>query len=238
MAELAGELLVSESTIRRDLDALAREGKLERKYGGAMLVAGSRAVTTDSGAAEGNMLLESRQDLVLRLRVATAAAALVSDGDVVVLDIGLTTPLVARALRGRPITIITSNLAVLDEVRYDESVEVVLLGGVLRRNYQSLVGPLAEQIVEHLSADLMFVSCTGVRGHRVVDNMAVEVPIKRALLDAAQKRVLLATEEKFPGTGAMRICDLAEIDVLVTTAGIPAEDLANRRASGREVIVA
>ena len=65
------------------------------------------------------------------------------------LDIGSTTPLVARELRGRPVTIITSNLAVLDEVRGDDAVELVLLGGVLRRNQQSLVGPLAEQVVGH-----------------------------------------------------------------------------------------
>ncbi|MFD0444066.1 DeoR/GlpR family DNA-binding transcription regulator [Streptomyces rhizosphaericus] len=65
----------------------------------------------------------------------------------------------------------------LDELRDDDAVRLVMLGGVLRRNYQSLVGSLTEQALRQVSADLLFLSCTGVRpnGH-VVDNMAVEAP--------------------------------------------------------------
>ncbi|MFT4044428.1 MAG: DeoR/GlpR family DNA-binding transcription regulator [Gordonia sp. (in: high G+C Gram-positive bacteria)] len=236
VAELAQALNVSESTVRRDLDILAKAGELERSYGGAMLTRGSRATTTDAGTPEAPMS-PHRDDLPIRMAIATEAAGLVSDGEVVVLDIGSTTPLVARLLRGRPVTIITSNLAVLDEVRDDSEVELVLLGGVLRRNYQSLVGPLAEQIISQLSADVMFLSCTGVRSGRVVDNMAVEVPIKQALVAASQRIVLLASEHKFPGTGAMRLCDLDDIDVLITSAGTPAEELSAARESGRKVVV-
>lgn len=144
----------------------------------------------------------------------------------------------ARELRGRPVTVITSNLAVLDEIRDDDTVEVVLLGGVLRRNQQSLVGPLTEQLIGQLSADLMFLSCTGVRGGRVVDNMAVEAPIKQALIAASQRIVLLASEVKFPGTGALRLCTLDEVDVLITTSGTPEDEIAKRREAGRKVIVA
>ena len=201
MVQLAEALGVSESTIRRDLDILAKGGQLERLYGGAMLTPGSRANITDSGGVEDPFVSETRADFELRRRMAAEAAALVDDGDVVVLDIGSTTPLVARELRGRPVTIITSNLAVLDEVRGDDAVELVLLGGVLRRNQQSLVGPLAEQVVGQLSADVIFLSCTGVRGGRVLDNMAVEAPIKQALIAASHRIVLLASEIKFPGSG-------------------------------------
>jgi DeoR/GlpR family transcriptional regulator of sugar metabolism len=238
VVQLAEALGVSESTIRRDLDALARSGQLERLYGGAMLTQGSRANITDSGVVEDPFISEARPDLELRRRMAIEAARLVGDGEVVVLDIGSTTQLVARELRGRPVTIITSNLAVLDEVRDDEVVELVLLGGVLRRNQQSLVGPLAEQVVGHLSADVMFLSCTGVRGGRVLDNMAVEAPIKHALIAASQRIVLLASELKFPGSGALRLCSLDEVDVLITTPGTPEDEIAQRREAGRKVIVA
>ena len=144
----------------------------------------------------------------------------------------------ARELRGRPVTIITSNLAVLDEVRGDDAVELVLLGGVLRRNQQSLVGPLAEQVLGQLSADVMFLSCTGVRGGRVLDNMAVEAPIKQAMIAASQRIVLLASELKFPGSGALRLCSLDEVDVLITTPGTPEEEISERREGGGKVIVA
>jgi len=238
VVQLAEALGVSESTIRRDLDILAKGGQLERLYGGAVLTQGSRANITDSGSVEDPFISERRADLELRQRMAKEAARLVNDGDVVVLDIGSTTQLVARALRGRPVTIITSNLAVLDEVRDDDSVELVLLGGVLRRNQQSLVGPLAEQVIGQLSADMMFLSCTGVRGGRVLDNMAVEAPIKHALIAASQRIVLLASEIKFPGSGALRLCSLDEVDVLITTPGTPEDDIASRREAGRKVIVA
>jgi DeoR/GlpR family transcriptional regulator of sugar metabolism len=238
VVQLAEALGVSESTIRRDLDILAKGGQLERLYGGAMLTQGSRANITDSGGVEDPFVSETRADFELRRRMAVEAATLVGDGDVVVLDIGSTTPLVARELRGRPVTIITSNLAVLDEVRGDDAVELVLLGGVLRRNQQSLVGPLAEQVVGHLSADVMFLSCTGVRGGRVLDNMAVEAPIKHALIAASHRIVLLASEVKFPGSGALRLCTLDEVDVLITTPGTPEEEIAQRREAGGKVIVA
>jgi len=113
-----------------------------------------------------------------------------------------------------------------------------VLGGVLRRNQQSLVGPLAEQVLGQLSADVMFLSCTGVRGGRVLDNMAVEAPIKHALIAASHRIVLLASELKFPGSGALRLCSLDEVDVLITTPGTPEEEIAQRRENGRKVIVA
>lgn len=238
VVQLADQLLVSESTIRRDLDALAHDGKLERKYGGAILTSGSRANITDSGREEISVSRDRDRDHDLRMRLAEAAAAEVTDGDIIVLDIGLTTPLVARALRGRPVTVVTANLEVLDEVRGDDAIDVVLLGGVLRRNYQTLVGPLTQDAIEHLNADIMFLSCTGVRGGYVLDNMAVEAPIKTALIAASTRTVLLAHENKFPGTGGMRICNLDDVHTVITTEGNSSEEVLRRRESGRKVIVA
>ena len=87
-----------------------------------------------------------------------------------------------------------------------------MLGGVLRRNYRSFVGSLTQFALTQVSADLVFLSCTGVRpsGH-VVDNMAVEAPIKQAMISRGRPVVLLATEAKFPGTGALRLCALADV---------------------------
>jgi DeoR/GlpR family transcriptional regulator of sugar metabolism len=93
--------------------------------------------------------------------MAAKAVEMIADDSVVLLDIGTSTALIARRLRGRPATVITSNLAVLDELRGDNSVRLVLLGGVLRRNYQSLVGSLTELTLGRLSADIVFLGCTG-----------------------------------------------------------------------------
>ena len=72
----------------------------------------------------------------------------------------------------------------------------------------------------------------------MLDNMAVEAPIKQALIAASQRIVLLASEIKFPGSGALRLCCLDDVDVLITTPGAPEDDIASRREAGRKVIVA
>jgi DeoR/GlpR family transcriptional regulator of sugar metabolism len=235
--QLAEDLDVSESTIRRDLNYLDQNGELVRAYGGAVL--SPRTTVGQDGQSAAERTFDLDQDLPLKQRVATSAAALVHEGDVVILDIGTTTPLVAEHLRGRDITVITTNLAVFDVLRDDDAVRLILLGGVVRRNYRSLVGSITELALGEVSADLLFLSCTGVRpiGH-VVDNMAVEAPIKRAMIAAAARTVLLATEKKFPGTGALRLCSLADIDTLVTTEGAPQGTLDYCRNVGGKVIIA
>ena len=241
VSSLSRRFAVSESTIRRDLQVLDRNGELVRTHGGAV-----SSGPLPGPAAPGNpppvevpFQMGSAADLDLKQRVACAGAGLVADGEVVLLDIGTTTALVARELRGRDVTVITSNLGVLDELRGDDAVRLVLLGGVVRRNYQTLVGSLTIGALEQVSADVAFLSCTGVRTNgRVVDNMAVEVPIKKSLVEAADRVVLLATEAKFPGTGSLRVCSLTDVDVLVTTTGADSSTLAICRDAGRKVVVA
>lgn len=229
VAELASQVDVSEATVRRDLAELDANGELVRTYGGAM----------PSTAHEKSFYSSLDDDHANKEAVARAAAGLVPEDGVVVLDIGTTTSLIARHLRGRSVTVITSNLGVFDELREDEAVKLVLLGGVLRRNFQSLVGPLTEAMFAQLSADICFLSCTGVRsnGH-VLDDMAVEVPIKQAMIQAAAHTVLVAPETKFPGQGSLRISTLDSIDTLVTTAGAPQEAQNMVWRAGGKVVLA
>jgi DeoR/GlpR family transcriptional regulator of sugar metabolism len=227
---LAERLSVSESTIRRDLNLLDRNGELIRTYGGAAMT---------PRAPEEPFDVHAPHDSAMKHAMAEHAATLVPDDSVVLLDIGTTTPLIARQLRGRPVTVITSNVAVLDELRDDDAVRLVLLGGVLRRNYRSLVGSLTQTALRQVSADLLFLSCTGVRanGH-VVDDMAVEAPIKQAMIEAADRVVLVASEAKFPGSGSFRLCSLSDVDTLVTTAGAdPATVDPYRHAGGKVMLV-
>ncbi|TPQ17525.1 DeoR/GlpR family DNA-binding transcription regulator [Streptomyces sporangiiformans] len=238
--DLAERLQVSESTIRRDLTRLDRDGELIRTYGGAALSLRASVEAAAEGAlSEDPFDVSASHDMAMKEAMAARAAELVADDSVVVLDIGTSTSLIARKLRGRPVTVITSNVAVLDELRDDDTVRLVLLGGVLRRNYQSLVGSLTETALRQISADLLFLSCTGVRasGH-VVDDMAVEAPIKQAMIEGADRVVLVAAETKFPGTGSLRLCSLSDVDVLVTTAGADSRTLDFCRQAGGKVITA
>lgn len=117
VADLARSFGVSEMTVRRDLDALAREGHIERVRGGAVQVSGEQSFD---------------EIVVVRLdaknRIGAAAAALVEDGQTVMVDIGTTTLQAARHLHGRKITVVTTSMAVYDELVGDADIELILPG--------------------------------------------------------------------------------------------------------------
>lgn len=230
--ELADRLGVSVATIRRDLERLDRNGELKRVYGGAVLDETSRDVIEPPFEVMNDL------DAANKETVAACAADLVHDGDVVLLDIGTTAARVAMHLRHRPITVMTNSLAVFDILRDDTVVQLVVLGGVVRRNYKTLVGSLTEEALRQVSADKVFLSPAGIRRDgAVVENMLVEIAQKRAMVTAGQSIVLLAPPKKFPGGGSLRICALSDVDVVVTTAAISDEARELCERSCREVIV-
>lgn len=229
--DLASQLGVSPSTIRRDLEVLDRDGTLRRVRGGAL--AGVDA-DTDRPFAEVASADEHDKEAV-----AARAAGLVGDGDVVLLDIGTTTMRLARRLRGRRVTVVTSSLAVLDVLRSDPAVELLLLGGMVRRPYHSLVGVLTEAALKQVVADRVFLGASGVRPDgQLVDTTLAEVPLKRAMIAAAGQVVLLVDRHKFPGTGALRVCGPEDIDVVVTNTGADDATLRACAAAGAEILLA
>ncbi len=235
VTDLSSALSVSASTIRRDLHQLDRAGILTRVHGGAALT--SRLL--DDPDASRPFSAVARSHTPEKTAVAGAAAARVQDGEVVALDIGTTTALLARARRGRAITVVTKSLAVLDELRYDEAVELILLGGLVRRSYHSLVGVLTEDAVGQVGVDRAFIGTSGIApGGHVMDSTFVEVPVKRALVAAAREVVVVADGHKIPGSGTMRVCRGEDVDVLVTTAEADPGILTRCRERGVSVVVA
>jgi DeoR/GlpR family transcriptional regulator of sugar metabolism len=228
VVELAQRFSVAEMTVRRDLAHLAGEGKLTRVHGGAV-----REREEPPFAA---ITVERRAE---KDRIGRAAAALVSDGQTVMIDIGTTTLALARHLHGRNVTVITSNLAVVEELMPDSDIELVVLGGVVRRNYRSLVGVLAEDALRQLSADIAFLGASGIRHDlAVMDSTIVEVPIKRAMIANAEQTVLLVDAKKFEMGGSVRICGPDELDAVVTDAGAAAAGVVGLAEAGVDVVAA
>jgi DeoR/GlpR family transcriptional regulator of sugar metabolism len=225
---LADEFGVSEMTVRRDLQALASDGKLERVHGGAVDVESERPFS--------EIVVER---LEAKDRIGRAAAALVEDGQTVMIDIGTTTLQVARHLRGRSLTVVTTNLAVYEELLPEPDIELVLPGGAVRRNYLSLVGMLAEDALRRLRADIAFLGTSGIDADLAVwDTTMVEVPIKRAMIAASKRTVLLADAEKFGMDAMVRVCEASELDAIVTDERVPTERREALDEAGVEVIVA
>jgi DeoR/GlpR family transcriptional regulator of sugar metabolism len=229
VAVLSGLLRVSEATVRRDLAHLESEGALTRVHGGA-------ALTT---TPEPPFAQVSTSHLDEKTAVARSAAALVEDGDVVLLDIGTTTHQLAVELRGRSITVVTSSLAVLEVFERDTATELIVLGGVLRRNYRSLVGFITEQALRQIHVDKLFLGTSGIRADgSVLDTTVVEVPVKQGMIAAADHVTLLADSDKFPGSGVARVCGPESINALVTTTGADKTTLAALREAGCDVLTA
>lgn len=225
--DLAGELGVSTSTIRRDLDVLSADGLLRRVRGG-----GSSVQPDAIAFSEVSHRSSAEKDAI-----AARAAQLVPEGSVLVIDIGTTTARLAHHLRGRRLTVITSSLAVVDELRDEDTIELIVLGGVLRNNYLSLVGMLTEQALGQLRADICILSTSGIRpGGDVMDTTGIEVPVKRAMVAAAQRTILLADSTKFPGAGLLSVCGPGQIAVLVTNGDAEQATLDVFRSAGTDVI--
>jgi DeoR/GlpR family transcriptional regulator of sugar metabolism len=226
---LAAHLGVSPATVRRDLVHLHREGRLTRVHGGAV-----SAADPDEPFAEVATVRVREKDAI-----AARCVELIKDGDTVLLDIGTTAHRLARALHGRAVTVITSNLAVYEELADDADVQLILLGGVLRRRYRSLVGYLTEDALGQVRADHLFLGCSGVRPDgQVMDSTVVEVSVKRAMIAAADRVVLLADASKFPGMGVGRVCGPEDLHTVVTTTGADPDSCQALRDAGVEVITA
>jgi DeoR/GlpR family transcriptional regulator of sugar metabolism len=226
VTDLAQRFAVSEMTVRRDLAQLAREGKLTRVHGGAVSEREEPpfAAIADERPSE-------------KHRIGRAAAALVEDGQTVMVDIGTTTLALARHLHGRKLRVITGNLAVVEELEPDPEIELVVLGGIVRRNYRSLVGMLAEDSLRQLSADVAFLGASGIRHDlSVMDSTIVEVPIKRAMMAQAERTVLLVDAAKFEMRGSVRICAAADLDTVVTDAPAGDPRVAALAEAGVEVV--
>jgi DeoR/GlpR family transcriptional regulator of sugar metabolism len=218
---------VSQATVRRDLLQLDREGLLTRVYGGAM-----SATDYDEPFAEIAAVHVHEKD-----EIAARCGELIKDGDTILLDIGTTAHRFARALHGRTVTVVTSNLAVYEELVDDHDIQMLLLGGMVRRSYRSLVGYLTEDALRQVRADRLFLGTSGVRPDgQVMDTSVVEVPIKRAMIAASDQVVLLADASKFPGTGVARVCGPQELHVVVTNAPADPVTRAALTDAGVEVI--
>ncbi|MBM9433788.1 DeoR/GlpR family DNA-binding transcription regulator [Flaviflexus equikiangi] len=214
---------VSKSTIRRDLNLLDSQGMLQRVRGG----------TIDADPRPYAQVVTKAADE--KSKIGHEAATLVEDGDIVLIDIGTTTAAVAQALYGRHVTVLTASLAVIDILRDSPGTELIVLGGVVRNSYLSMVGSLTSHALSQLRADIAFLGTSGVRDDLVVmDSTGTEVPIKHSILKNSTSAYLVASADKFPGSGILQICSVSEFDGVITTATGPIIDSIS--SSGVQVI--
>ncbi|MFE2252657.1 DeoR/GlpR family DNA-binding transcription regulator [Streptomyces lavendulae] len=229
VAELVERLAVSDMTVRRDLDALAARGLVEKVYGGAVAAPGTRveepgfdAKTALAGPA--------------KAAIAETAAALVEPGSVVAVSAGTTACAVAARLLDVPrLTVLTNSLPVAELVRSasrdrgEAAVPALLLTGGAPTPSAALVGPLAELVISSLHVDLLILGAHGVSEEAglTTPNLA-EAQTNRALIGAARRVAVVADHTKWGTVALSGFAPLDRIDCFVTDAGMP--------ASGREAL--
>jgi DeoR family transcriptional regulator of aga operon len=236
VAEFRAMFGVSEVTVRSDLGVLARRGAIRRIRGGAI----ARTVPRTERPFEETQGTRAGE----KEAIGRAAADLVADGETIILDVGTTTTAVARALVVRDdlheVTVFTSGLNVALELeRATPRLTVVVTGGTLRPLQHSLVNPLGELLLQNIRADTVFVGCNGVDAEGGVTNINLpEAEIKRRMLVAARRRVVVADGSKIGDVALARLCPIAEIDTLITSHSADGAALADLRGQGIDVRVA
>lgn len=126
----------------------------------------------------------------------------------------------------------------MDVLRDDDAVDLVLLGGLVRRAHHCLVGVITEDTLRQLHADIAFVEANGVRSDGSVLDTTLEVSVKRGLIAASSRVVLLSDRHMFPGTGTLRGCGVDDLDAVVVNVGADVQASELRTRSGVEIVFA
>lgn len=219
--DIAHEFDVSPATARRDLDELATQRLLVRTRGGAV---------TDSVAYDLPLRYKTARQHEQKERIAARAATLVSLGWVVAMNGGTTTTAVSRELGRRwdpnvptlgpdrfALTIVTNALNIANELAVRPHIKIVVPGGVARNQSYELIGPLTSRGLEDLTMDMMFlgVDALSPTGGAAANNEG-EAEINRIMVQHARRVVVVADGSKLQGHAFCKICDVSDIDVVLT----------------------
>ncbi len=233
VTDLATRFGVSPVTIRKDLLALEGEARLIRTHGGAIA---PRGASRPEPAFE----VRERRQRDEKSRIGAAAAELVVDGDSIVFDASTTALYVARHLKQRQwhqLTVVTNSIRIALELATHPGIIVLMLGGRVRSEALSVVGPLGDGVFRRVNVQKAFVGAVGVTMDAgLSDAMEEEAQIKRAMVAAARETYALVDHTKFGRTASATFCRADRLTGLITDDQAPAEVVAELRAAGVSVV--
>jgi DeoR family fructose operon transcriptional repressor len=228
LEELAAAVGVSPSTVRRDLEALEAGGQVERTHGGAIFRgdgggAASNPASAEYAATPQTQALSSRMNehVAQKLAIGEYAASLVQPGMTLLMDGGSTVVYAARAIRARPIQVVTNSLSIANLYKDDDQVELLLVGGSLYPRTEVTVGPITTGTLSELHADLLLFSLAGIYGDGAFNINLSMARVEQVMMQQATRKVLLMDSSKFGRQSLVRVCSLSEVDRIVTDDGVP-----------------
>lgn len=227
--ELSARFAVSLQTIRTDLRDLSARGALSRVHGGAVRIA---------SAANQAYAERRKQNASAKQAMAGLIADLIPDNCSVALNIGTSTEQAARALSNhRGLTILSNNINIINMMIGGEAKELILVGGTVRQSDGAIIGEDAVEFISRYKVDFAIVGASALdEDGAVLDHDAREVSVARAILRNARTKVLICDGSKFQRSAPIRICDLTDLDILVTDQQPPADFCTAAQAAGTRVL--
>ena len=210
VTELAKEFGVTEETIRRDLEKLDKEGLASKTYGGA--------VSKHASALDLPYNVRESVNVAEKQLVADKIASLIEDGERITVDSSSTALYVIKRIKDKKnLTIITNSVKILIELADKQDWTVLSTGGILKRGAMSLTGSSAEKMINSYHVDTAICSCKGLdMALGITDSNESDSLIKQAMINAAERRILVADGEKFDKKSFVKVCDAKDVDVIVT----------------------
>lgn len=207
--DMATRFDVSRMTIHRDLDQLEKDGFLRKVRGGASVQSNTQF--------ESDFLYRKRLEAAEKRRIAAAAVAKIEKGKIIIIDDGSTAAAMAQYLpEKRPLTVITNNSEVIQELQKVNGITLIALGGVYNRRFHGFFGLVTEQGLHTLRADIAFLSTSSVSGITAFHQDQEVVKTKRAMILAADRSYLLVDHTKFDRTALNLFTDLTDFAAVIT----------------------
>jgi DeoR/GlpR family transcriptional regulator of sugar metabolism len=212
LEELVRELGVSESTVRRDLDALEDQGSARRTHGGVLYSGGMPRLAEFDERQPANW--------AAKRAIALTAASVIEDGETVLLDGGTTTYEVARLLVGRSLQVVTNSLPVANLFASEARTDLVLLGGYVSPRTGVCLGPYANELLGRLHVTTTVLSAAGVSEEGLFNAHLLLAETEQAMLKAAGRVMVVADSSKFGRKSLTLVSRLDAIDIVISDDGL------------------
>lgn len=210
--ELARSIGVSLSTVRRDLDELSRLGFIERSHGGAILPLGLGTASEPDREISAHFAREQKQ------AIGWAAAETLRDGQSVIFDSSSTVMEVAQRVveKGLRLTAVTNDVKIAELLAKSSTIHVVVLGGTIRPGSPTLIGEPGLSFLRTLHVDVVFIGIHAIKNTKLCETLTDLAVLKRGMIAAADRRVLVADAGKFGTTAFCDVCDIIEMSEVIT----------------------
>lgn len=209
--ELCEAFGVSKATMRRDLKELEGYNKLMRTHGGAMTVARGTSFEPSFNMKKGSCIDEKK-------KIAQAALNLIKPGDTIILDAGTTTLELARKMYAvKNITVLTNDLYIAFELAQNTDINLIVMGGLLRKGVYTLFGHFTEMMAGEIHVDKVFLGADAINpDYGVMNSNFDEIQVKKLMIQAAKEKVILCDHTKFDSVALANVCSLMVIDRIIT----------------------